>query len=109
MKIKAINRSASECTRERSQDVQKVHKNLDPALHPFEKAVEYTRALNAAKLDRCKYLWDGVWSWVLCGKYEEQSSCVLGCSDFRQHALNLTELVAVAQGLCKAIHISLSS
>lgn len=52
MKIKAINRSASECTRERSQDVQKVHKNLDPALHPFEKAVEYTRALNAAKLDR---------------------------------------------------------
>lgn len=54
MKIKAINRSASECTRERSQDVQKVHKNLDPALHPFEKAVEYTRALNAAKLDRCE-------------------------------------------------------
>ncbi|EIE25085.1 WD40 repeat-like protein [Coccomyxa subellipsoidea C-169] len=52
MKIKTINRSASECTRERSQDVQKVHKNLDPALHPFEKAVEYTRALNAAKLDR---------------------------------------------------------
>lgn len=52
MKIKAINRSESECTRERGQDIQKVHKNLDPALHPFEKAVEYTRALNAAKLDR---------------------------------------------------------
>jgi DDB1- and CUL4-associated factor 13 len=29
-----------------------VHRNLDPALHPHEKAVEYTRALNAAKLQR---------------------------------------------------------
>ena len=52
MKVKAINRSETECSRERRQDLQKVHKNLDPALHPFEKAVEYTRALNAAKLDR---------------------------------------------------------
>ena len=25
---------------------------LDPALHPFEKAREYTRALNATKLER---------------------------------------------------------
>lgn len=31
---------------------RKVHRNLDPALHPHEKAVEYTRALNAAKLQR---------------------------------------------------------
>ncbi|CAK0783726.1 hypothetical protein CVIRNUC_006925 [Coccomyxa viridis] len=52
MKVKAINRTAAECSRERSQDLQKVQKNLDPSLHPFEKAVEYTRALNAAKLDR---------------------------------------------------------
>jgi len=52
MKVKAINRSAAEGSKERSQDLQKVHKNLDPSLHPFEKAVEYTRALNAAKLDR---------------------------------------------------------
>lgn len=52
MRVKAINRSETECARERRQDLQKVHKNLDPALHPFEKAVEYTRALNAAKLDR---------------------------------------------------------
>ncbi|EFN52020.1 hypothetical protein CHLNCDRAFT_139585 [Chlorella variabilis] len=52
MKVKAINRSEEGCTRERAQDVQKVHRNLDPALHPFEKAKEYTRALNAAKLDR---------------------------------------------------------
>jgi len=29
-----------------------VQRNLDPAQHPFEKPREYTRALNAAKLDR---------------------------------------------------------
>jgi DDB1- and CUL4-associated factor 13 len=27
-------------------------RNLDPALHPFERAREYTRALNAVKLER---------------------------------------------------------
>ena len=27
-------------------------RNLDPALHPFERAREYTRALNATKLER---------------------------------------------------------
>jgi WD repeat and SOF domain-containing protein 1 len=47
MKVKTINRSEEAFTRERAQDVQKVHHNLDPALHPFEKAVEYTRALQA--------------------------------------------------------------
>ncbi|KAK9814546.1 hypothetical protein WJX72_007699 [[Myrmecia] bisecta] len=52
MKVKVINRSEEEATRERAQDLRKVHHNLDPNLHPFEKAVEYTRALNAAKLDR---------------------------------------------------------
>ncbi len=52
MRVKAINRSEVEFARERRQDLQKVHKNLDPSLHPHEKAVEYTRALNAAKLDR---------------------------------------------------------
>ncbi|KAK9838515.1 hypothetical protein WJX81_004545 [Elliptochloris bilobata] len=52
MRVIAINRSEEKFARERRQDLQKVHKNLDPSLHPYEKAVEYTRALNAAKLDR---------------------------------------------------------
>jgi hypothetical protein len=52
MRVKTINRSEEEFVRERSQDLRKVHKNLDPALHPFEKAVEYKRAVTAAKLDR---------------------------------------------------------
>jgi WD repeat and SOF domain-containing protein 1 len=52
MKVKTINRSEEACTRERAQDVVKVHRNLDPALHPFDRAVEYTRALAAAKTER---------------------------------------------------------
>ena len=32
--------------------MQRQTRNLDPALHPFERAREYTRALNATKMDR---------------------------------------------------------
>ncbi|KAI6244502.1 hypothetical protein HI914_07376 [Erysiphe necator] len=49
MKIKALNRQSLV---EAGSDVQKVPRNLDPALHPFERAREYTRALNATKLER---------------------------------------------------------
>ena len=56
MKVKTINRAETDYSRDRVTDLHKVHRNLDPALHPFEKAVEYTRALNAVKLDRCACL-----------------------------------------------------
>jgi len=52
MKVKVINRDEEAMTRERAQDVVKVHRNLDPALRPMHGAREYTRALNAAKLER---------------------------------------------------------
>lgn len=52
MKVKVINRSEEQCTRSRQQDVTKVQRNLDPQLHPFERQVEYTRAVTAAKVDR---------------------------------------------------------
>jgi len=52
MKIKTISRSEVDHTRDCKRDLQKVHRNLDPKLHPFEKAREYTRALNATKLDK---------------------------------------------------------
>ncbi|KAK3652178.1 Protein sof1 [Elasticomyces elasticus] len=51
MKIKALTRSTSSYQTPGS-DVAKTPRNLDPALHPFERAREYTRALNATKLDR---------------------------------------------------------
>lgn len=52
MKVKTISRSTDEFTRERSQDLQRVFRNFDPSLRPQEKAVEYVRALNAAKLEK---------------------------------------------------------
>ncbi|XP_074293126.1 uncharacterized protein LOC141620055 [Silene latifolia] len=52
MRLKVISRSTDEFTKERSQDLQRVFRNLDPSLRPQEKAIEYTRALNAAKLDK---------------------------------------------------------
>lgn len=50
--MKMISRSTDEFTRERSQDLQRVFRNYDPNLRPLEKAVEYKRALNAAKLEK---------------------------------------------------------
>ncbi|KAI9827119.1 MAG: hypothetical protein M1819_007010 [Sarea resinae] len=51
MKIKALSRSTSSA-QEPGSSVSRLPRNLDPALHPFERAREYTRALNATKLER---------------------------------------------------------
>ena len=50
-KVKALSRSASSMQAPGS-NVTRQPRNLDPALHPFERAREYTRALNATKLER---------------------------------------------------------
>ena len=50
-KIKALTRPAS-TAQAAGSDVTRQPRNLDPALHPFERAREYTRALNATKLER---------------------------------------------------------
>jgi WD repeat and SOF domain-containing protein 1 len=34
------------------QDIHKLPRNYDPELHPFEMNREYTRAVNAVKLER---------------------------------------------------------
>lgn len=36
----------------RAGDKEVMQRNPDPVLHPQEKAIEYTRALNAVKLDK---------------------------------------------------------
>lgn len=51
MKIKALSRSTAS-TQAPGSNVAKVTRNLDPNLHPFERAREYTRALNATKVER---------------------------------------------------------
>lgn len=52
MKIKTLSRSSDTYIPASSAELQRHPRNLDPALHPFEKAREYTRALNATKLER---------------------------------------------------------
>ena len=40
MKIKTISRSETAFTRERSGDLYKSHRNLNPDVHPFDRARE---------------------------------------------------------------------
>lgn len=52
MKVKTITRCTTTHTRERSTDHFTARHNPSPDLHPFERAREYKRALNAVKLER---------------------------------------------------------
>ena len=52
MKVKTISRTEEDYCRKSTLDITKVHRNRDPALHPFERAREYTKAIVATKLEK---------------------------------------------------------
>jgi WD40 repeat protein len=52
MKIKTISRSSDSYVPVSNTRESALPRNLNPDLHPFERAREYTRALNATKLER---------------------------------------------------------
>lgn len=52
MKVKALSRSADQYAPSTKSSQTPMPRSLNPALHPHERAREYTRALNAVKLDR---------------------------------------------------------
>uniref|UniRef100_A0AAA9TKQ7 DDB1 and CUL4 associated factor 13 n=2 Tax=Bos TaxID=9903 RepID=A0AAA9TKQ7_BOVIN len=52
MKVKMLSRNPDHYVRETKLDLQRVPRNYDPTLHPFEVPREYIRALNATKLER---------------------------------------------------------
>lgn len=52
MNVRVLSRKEEDFTRDRKSDTIKVFRNPDPKLHPFEKAREYTRALNSVKHDK---------------------------------------------------------
>lgn len=52
MKIKTLNRYDEEYIRETKRDLSKQKRNMNSKINLFEKEREYTRALNAIKLDR---------------------------------------------------------
>lgn len=52
MKVKTINRSSDTYVPVRNTQDSALPRNLNPALHPFERAREYTKALTATKMER---------------------------------------------------------
>lgn len=52
MKIRTISRSADDYVPVTNRESSRQPRNLNPEVHPFDRAREYTRALNAAKMDR---------------------------------------------------------
>jgi len=52
MKLKILSRDKRDFVRERSSELDRVVRSANPELHPFERAREYARALNAVKLDK---------------------------------------------------------
>ena len=52
MKIKTISRLKADFVRPDESSVFRSHRNPDPKLNPFEKQKEYSRAVNAAKLNK---------------------------------------------------------
>lgn len=52
VKIKAICRDSNDYTRKTNTEIEKVYRNTNPKLHPFQRAREYVRALNSVKLDK---------------------------------------------------------
>lgn len=52
MKIKTIKRSADDYVPVKSTQESQMPRNLNPELHPFERVREYTKALNATKIER---------------------------------------------------------
>ncbi|KAL3235139.1 Protein SOF1 [Nakaseomyces bracarensis] len=52
MKIKTIKRSADDYVPVKSTQESQMPRNLNPELHPFERAREYTKALTATKMER---------------------------------------------------------
>jgi WD repeat and SOF domain-containing protein 1 len=52
MKIKSLTRPTSSFTRETVDDIKKISRNLNPALHPMQRGREYARAVVGSKLDK---------------------------------------------------------
>lgn len=52
MKVRTLKRSAGAVERECSGDLRRQARNLNPQYHPMQRAREYTRAVQAAKIDR---------------------------------------------------------
>jgi len=96
MKVKVLSRNPDKYLRETKFDIHKLQRNYDPALHPFETAREYTRALNAVKLER-------VFAKPLLGSLDGHADVI---SFLRKHPTSLSSLYSgSADGVVKEWNI----
>ena len=57
MKVKVISRNPDDYIRETKDNVHKIQRNYDPALHPFEAQREYVRGkFKKLKTKKCVFL-----------------------------------------------------
>lgn len=97
MKIKVISRNEAEYKRESTRDLKKLERDLDPEAHPFQQAREYTRALNATKLDKifakpfvCSFDQHMDSIWRIATVPSLLTTVFSGCCDGEIRAWNLT-------------------
>lgn len=119
MKLKTISRSTDTYVPVRNTQESALPRNLNPALHPFERAREYTRALQATKLERMfaqpfiGQLGDGHRDgvYVLAKNYHSTNQFASGSGDGVIKYWNLTSRQETASfrahyGMCTGLVIS---
>ncbi|CCG23514.1 Sof1 protein [Candida orthopsilosis Co 90-125] len=119
MKLKTISRSTDTYVPVRNTQESALPRNLNPALHPFERAREYTRALQATKLERMfaqpfiDQLGDGHRDgvYVLAKNYHSTNQFASGSGDGVIKYWNLTSRQETASfrahyGMCTGLVIS---
>ncbi|ESO12324.1 hypothetical protein HELRODRAFT_63203 [Helobdella robusta] len=78
MKVKMLSRNLEDALRETKKDIHKVPRNYKQSLHPFEVTREYTRVLNAVKLER-------VFAKPFLGSFDEHRDGISCLSKHPQH------------------------
>jgi WD repeat and SOF domain-containing protein 1 len=87
VKVKAICRNEKEYTKQTNTAIDKVQRNpTDASMHPFQKAREYKRAINAAKLEK-------VFAKPFLSALDQHSD---GVSVMAKNKYNLTQMISGA-------------
>ena len=85
VKVKALNRNEKEYEKQTNNELDKVFRNpSDATMHPFQKAREYKRALNAVKLEK-------IFAKPFLGALDNHSDGVLALAKNRY---NLREMIS---------------
>lgn len=119
MKVRTISRDPELYERGKNTEAPKFFRNLNPEIHPFEKAREYQRALNSVKLDKVfakpfLHALSGHMEGIYCmSKHSTRLSCVLsGACDGEVRIWNVASkacnvsLKSVHQGFVRGLTVT---